>query len=178
MGRVGAVSHLAVSIIGQDRPGIIAAVSAALAGLGGNLEDSSMTILRGQFAMMLVVNVPATAHDAEHVLAPVAAELGVVATVAEVAEAADHDAAGQSLVLSVHGADRPGIVSRLMGVVAGHGANVTDLTTRLSTDLYVVIADLDLPEGADAAALDDELHRVAGDLGVDVVLRPADPDVL
>ena len=45
---------LAITVIGHDRPGIIADVTAGLADLGINLEDSSMTLLRGHFAMTLV----------------------------------------------------------------------------------------------------------------------------
>jgi glycine cleavage system transcriptional repressor len=45
------VTVIAVTLIGSDRPGIIAAVAAALADVGGNIEDSSMRILRGRFAM-------------------------------------------------------------------------------------------------------------------------------
>ena len=44
----------AITVIGHDRPGIIAETTAVLAGLGLNLEDSTMTLLRGHFAMMLV----------------------------------------------------------------------------------------------------------------------------
>ena len=44
----------AIIVLGHDRPGIIARTTAALAGLGLNLEDSSMTLLRGHFAMTLV----------------------------------------------------------------------------------------------------------------------------
>ena len=47
--------------------------------------------------------------------------------------------------MTVHGADRLGIVARLAGVVAGAGGNITDLTTRLSGDLYVLLAEVDLP---------------------------------
>jgi glycine cleavage system transcriptional repressor len=81
-------------------------------------------------------------------------------------------------VLSVHGADHPGIVSALTAVVAGHGGNITDLTTRLAGDLYVVVADIDLRDLADVPALDADIRIVADELGVDAVLRPADPDVL
>ena len=48
------MTHFAVTAVGADRPGIVAAVTGAFAEHGCNLEDSSMTILRGQFAMMLV----------------------------------------------------------------------------------------------------------------------------
>ena len=48
------MSLLAVTLIGHDRPGIIAEVTAGLADLGLNIEDTTMTLLRGHFAMMLV----------------------------------------------------------------------------------------------------------------------------
>jgi glycine cleavage system transcriptional repressor len=81
-------------------------------------------------------------------------------------------------VLSVHGADRPGIVSALTGVVAGARGNVTDLTTRLSGDLYVLLAEVTVPDGADLAALQDALRTTADELGVDVSLRPLETDDL
>jgi glycine cleavage system transcriptional repressor len=58
------------------------------------------------------------------------------------------------------------------------GGNVTDLSTRLTGDLYVLLAEVDLPDGTDVPALDDALRRVARDLGVDVSLRPLEPDLL
>ena len=51
---------LAVTVLGDDRPGIVADVTAAVAGLGGNLEDSTMTLLRGHFAMVVLVRTPAS----------------------------------------------------------------------------------------------------------------------
>ncbi|MGE5762899.1 MAG: ACT domain-containing protein, partial [Mycobacterium leprae] len=63
---------LAVTVIGPDRPGIITAVTGALAGLGGNLEDSTMTLLRGHFAMMLLAACAADPAEVESALAPVA----------------------------------------------------------------------------------------------------------
>ncbi|MBV8983066.1 MAG: amino acid-binding protein, partial [Acidimicrobiia bacterium] len=52
------MSHYAVSAVGADRPGIVAAVTGVFLEHGCNLEDTSMTILRGHFAMMLVVAAP------------------------------------------------------------------------------------------------------------------------
>ena len=64
---------LAVTVLGHDRPGIIADVTGALAELGGNLEDSSMTLLRGHFAMTLVVACEAPSVDVQSTLAASAA---------------------------------------------------------------------------------------------------------
>ena len=61
-------------------------------------------------------------------------------------------------LLSVHGADRPGIVSEITAVVASAGGNVTDLSTRLTGDLYVLLAEVDLPNAADI----DSLRAAAG----------------
>ena len=59
----------AVTVVGRDRPGIIAETTNRLAGLGLNLEDSTMTLLRGHFAMMLVCAGPAEEADIETALA-------------------------------------------------------------------------------------------------------------
>jgi glycine cleavage system transcriptional repressor len=63
-------------------------------------------------------------------------------------------------------------------VIAGVGGNITDLTTRLAGDLYLLVAEVDLPAATDVAGVEGELSRVAADLGVGVTLRPADTDEL
>lgn len=171
---------LAVTVVGDDRPGIIAAVTGALEGVGGNLEDTSMTLLRGHFAMMLIVACERTPADVEAALAPVAERLGIVITVRAVS-AAPTAAFGPDAthhLLSLHGADRPGIVARVSGLVAAHGGNITDLTTRLVGDLYTLVLELDLPPAADPTELGAELAELAGALGVVAHLHPADADVL
>jgi glycine cleavage system transcriptional repressor len=95
-----------------------------------------------------------------------------------VPDAADVATPGTAWLLSVHGADRPGIVSGLTGVVADAGGNITDLTTRLGTGLYVVVAEVTLPADADVEALTARLAAVADELGVRATLQPADSDVL
>ena len=172
------MSLLAVTVIGVDRPGIIAAVTGALAEVGGNLEDTSMTILGGHFAMSLLVSVDTGEDAVRAALEPVASLLDLVAFVGTVTVEPDHAGTGTPYVVSVHGADRPGIVSRLMGVIASYGGNVTDLTTRLTGTLYVMVADVDVPADSDVEALRAALGEAAGELGVEVTVRAADPDLL
>ena len=62
--------------------------------------------------------------------------------------------------------------------MAEAGANVTDLTTRLSGDLYVLLAEVALPADADAEALRSRLDAVAAELGVEATLRPVENDEL
>jgi glycine cleavage system transcriptional repressor len=81
-------------------------------------------------------------------------------------------------LVTVHGADRLGIVARLASVIAQAGGNITDLTTRLSGALYVLLAEVDLPRSADVAALQARLAEVSAELGVDTSMRLIENDEL
>lgn len=168
---------LAITVLGQDRPGIIAEATGALKGLGLNIEDSTMTLLRGHFAMMLICQGPASAGEVEEHLAPLTADGSLTVAVREVS-APKTTAGNASYLLSVHGGDRPGIVSRLVGEVANVDGNITDLATRLAGDLYVLTAEVDLPAGVDAAQLESALKAAAAELGVDASLRALEADEL
>ncbi|MER7459702.1 ACT domain-containing protein [Micromonospora sp. NPDC126480] len=170
------MNELAITVIGRDRPGIVADVAEVLAGLGANLTDSTMTRLRGHFAMTLICVGPAAA-DVEAALAPLAADGQLLATVRAVTPDGAAVPSGEPHVMAVHGADRMGIVAAMTRVLAEAGGNVTDLSTRLAGSLYVVVAEVDLPAGA-AEKVAGRLASTAAELGVDVTLRPADPDVL
>jgi glycine cleavage system transcriptional repressor len=69
-------------------------------------------------------------------------------------------------------------VSAVTAVVAEAGGNITDLSTRLSGELYVLLAEVDLPSVVDPEQLDRDLVTAGLELGVEVSLRALDPDVL
>ena len=124
------MTSLAITVVGHDRPGIIAQAAEVLSHCGMNLEDSSMTLLRGHFAMTLICAGDADSAEVEAALEPlVNGSLDV--TVREVPEEPDLLPLGSSYLVTVHGADRLGIVARLAGVIAEAGGNITDLSTRL-----------------------------------------------
>jgi glycine cleavage system transcriptional repressor len=168
----------AITVIGHDRPGIIAETTQVLAGLGLNIQDSTMTLLRGHFAMMLISAGDVAAADVEQALSPLTADGSLDVSVREVPDEPGQPPVGASYVLTVHGGDRAGIVSRIVGEVAAVGGNVTDLTTRLAGDLYLLVAEVDLPAGADVAALQTALESAATELGVGVTLRRVESDEL
>lgn len=171
------MNEFAITVIGQDRPGIVADVAEALARLGANLTDSTMTRLRGHFAMTLVCTATASAAETEAALAPLTGDGQLLASVREVRPDGAGAPAGDPYLLTVHGADRLGIVAAVTRVVAEAGGNVTDLTTRLAGPLYVLIAEVDLPGGS-AETISARLAEVAAGLEVDVTLRRADSDLL
>jgi len=168
----------AITVLGHDRPGIIAETTGRLGGLGLNLEDSTMTLLRGHFAMTLVCSGTRSAAEVESALAPVTDSTLDVSVREVPEEEADGARAAASYLLTVHGADRPGIVSAVAAEVAAVGGNITDLSTRLAGGLYLLTAEVDLPRDADLTALQDALSRTAERLGVGATLRELESDEL
>ncbi len=168
---------IAVTVLGDDRPGIVSDVTSALAGLGGNLEDSTMTLLRGHFAMVVLVRTAGSVPEIESALAGLTRSGNLAIDARVLPEHQLEERAGTAYTLRVHGADRPGIVAEITGVVARHGGNIVDLGTRLGRGLYVLTAELVLPTTASPADLERDLAEVAGQLGVDVHLGQVDDDL-
>lgn len=169
------MTEFAVTSIGRDRPGIVAAISGTLHELGGNIEDSRMAILGGHFAVMLIVDVPEEAGAArlESRLAEVGEELGLEAVaVNEIAPGAE--TARPTHVVSVYGADHPGIVHAVSAALAELGVNVTDLQTRATKadgrPLYVMLMEVSLGE-AEPGRVRDALRAAGEHEAVEVSLR-------
>lgn len=169
---------LAVTVIGADRPGIVAEVTGALAAVEGNLEDSTMTLLRGQFAMVVLVRTGSPVAEVEQALARVSSQGGLAVDVRPVSAASPAAGAvqGSSYVVHVNGADRPGIVATITGVLARRGVNVVDLGTRLAGELYVLTAEVVVPLDVDVDELRAELDEAAGVVGVHVRLVAVETD--
>ena len=171
------LTQYAITVLGHDRPGIIAQTAEILADAGMNLTDSSMTLLRGHFAMTLICTGEATAGQ---LTAALAAALDASLTV-RVLELPDNGAAterGQSVLVTVHGADRLGIVAKIADVIAQAGGNITDLTTRLAGGLYVLAAEVDLPAGVSDTDLATRVREAGHSVGVEASVRPLDRDDL
>ena len=178
------MAHLAVIAMGADRPGIVAAVTGVLVDRGCNLDDTTMSILRGHFAMMLVVEAPDDlGPDAlEGALGAAADRFDLVVAVRRIDDDVPASPPGEPWTLAVYGADRPGIVHRVTTALAALDVNVTDMTTRVIGDtdrpVYAMILAVTLPDGRTEAEVQAALDEVRSDLGVDCTLHPVDPDVL
>jgi len=179
------VRTFAVSGVGLDRPGIIAAVAERLVAHGVNVTDSEMAILSGHFAMMLLVTGPGDleADALADELRETGAALGMEAlTLREVTEA--HGAtAAPSWVVSVHGTDHPGILAAVTRALANAGVNVHDLHTRVVGEsdgrpLYVMFMEIAPPPELAEDDLRALLRAAAESQDVDVSLQPLESDVL
>jgi glycine cleavage system transcriptional repressor len=166
----------AVTAIGRDRPGIVAAISGVFADLGANIEDARMAILRGNFAVMLIAALPEDADPAEleRRLAEVKERLGLEAVAVNVVQEAERPPR-PTHTLTVYGADHPGIVHAVSAALAEREVNITDLEARLTVSgkrpVYAMMMELELPAEADPEELRTRLAEVGSDTGVDVSLR-------
>jgi glycine cleavage system transcriptional repressor len=178
------MTDLAVSAIGVDRPGIVAAVTGVLVDRGCNLEDSSMSILRGRFAMMLVVSNPAgiTAHDLEMALVAATTGMELRVMVRTIDDEVPGSPAGDSWTVAVYGADQPGMVHRVTQLLADEGVNVVDLTTHVigekARPVYAMLVDVTIPAGTDSTLVVDRLQTLAAELGVSCSAHLVEPDIL
>ncbi|MHB1713154.1 MAG: glycine cleavage system transcriptional repressor [Acidimicrobiales bacterium] len=183
------MEQVALTAVGVDRPGIVAALTGPLVDLGCNLEDSTMSILQGHFAVLLVIAVPdgMGAESVETALAPAARRLGLVVVVRPLrrggaGEDPGPPGAAEMYAFSVHGADRPGIVHRAAEALAFAGGTIVDLSTRLvgSDDepVYVLTMTACFAPGTDAEAAAATVRRSVEAFGAQCHAHRVDVDVL
>jgi glycine cleavage system transcriptional repressor len=167
------MKEFTVTAIGEDRPGIVAAVTEVLLRLGCNLADCSMSLLRSQFAMLLLIEAPeeVDSQGLEAALREPAERLGLSITTRPVPEA-HPPAPGRPYVVSFYGDDRPGIVHRVSKALAEREVNICNLASHLVGEgIYSVVLDVDVPAGLDPAGLEADLKELASGLGVSLTLR-------
>lgn len=170
------MATLVITVIGDDRPGLVSALADVVAEHSGSWGRSQLAELAGKFAGIVTVDVPA--DRAEELQAALAGLAGVLDTTVHVAHDAAGDAegtaVGQSFHLDLVGNDRPGIVKEITGVLAEQQVSVDDLQTKVvpapqaGGDLFAARATVHAPQDADVSALRAALERLAGELLVDI----------
>ncbi len=175
----------ALSAIGHDRPGIVADLSELIYECDCNLEDSSMTILGSEFAVLLLL----TGEGAD-----IAGRLSAACKRLEwekrltvffrpldsepIPYRASHRASRYAL--QAVGVDKAGIVAKLARCLADHRVNVAQLQTQSrrepesGTPIFTVQILMDVPGEVDLEALRERLEVVAGELCVELTLEPGE----
>jgi glycine cleavage system transcriptional repressor len=176
-------THVSIAAMGGDRPGIVAEFSKVLYQMGCNLEETSMLLLRGEFAMILIAALPESTSLTAFTSAIEATgkqmDLTTSVRALSTAETEYHKINPELLyVLSVYGADKPGIVYQVTRRLAELKINITDLSTRMiesgSTPVYVMILELELAEAKQIDLLPSILKELKRELQVDITLNPAE----
>ncbi len=165
-------TYLILTVIGDDRPGLVGELAAAISGHDGNWLESSMSHLAGKFAGIVRVAVPAPRAAALEAALGQLSGLKVTSASSAAAEAPK----GRRLRLSLVGHDRIGIVREVSQVLAHHAVNVESLETHTSSApmsaavLFHAVAELTAAPDLDVSALTGELERISNDLMGDITL--------
>jgi glycine cleavage system regulatory protein len=161
-----------MTVIGNDRPGLVESVASIVAEHGGNWLESRMSRLGGQFAGIVHVEVPA---EKEKSLAKALKSLDARGlTVVVHSEQRISATARQTNILEIVGQDRPGIVRQISHTLAEFGVNVEELETECSSaamsgeTLFKARAVLSIPESCKVAELRYTLEKIAADLIVEI----------
>jgi glycine cleavage system transcriptional repressor len=177
--RVGMKSWYALSAIGRDRPGIVADLAELIYECDCNLEDSSMTILGSEFAVLLLLS--SVGSDAEQRLSSGCKRLEWEKRLTVFFRPLDGEpvpyatrAHAHRFNLQASGVDRAGIVAKMARCLADHAVTIAAMTTQSrpepesGTPIYTMQMELDVPQNADVAALSRRLQVIGEDLQVDV----------
>jgi len=170
--------HAILSAIGLDRPGLVDEVSKFIFERGGNIEDSRMANLRGQFAMMVLVTAPQSA------MARIAGELGELAQQsrlhAELCPVQGNSAAAEPAMpyrLKATAMDQAGLVHRVANLLRKLNVNIESLETQLAAAPYTgapmfeMELILSVPPSVHLNALRAELGQLCDELNIDWLLN-------
>jgi glycine cleavage system regulatory protein len=167
---------LVMTIIGQDRPGLVDSVAGLVAEHGGNWLESRMSRLGGQFAGILRVEIPSE-KEPSLVAALRKLESRGLTVVVQPDQPKPEAQAARLSVLEIVGQDRPGIVRQISHALASYGVNVEELQTECASaamsgeTLFRARAKLNIPESSDAAEIRRALEKIAEDLIVEIKLE-------
>ncbi|MBI2093673.1 MAG: ACT domain-containing protein [Candidatus Omnitrophica bacterium] len=175
-----------VTALGKDRSGIVAGITQVLYRLGCNLEDSSMTRLEGEFAVMLIFSSTRTLklETLSSAFEPLMRQLKLAVHLKPLTIAESHQPRRRqgTYLISVYGADRPGIVYQVSQALAKQGINITDVHTHRSMgkapSLYLMLLEVELPSRIRPKKLESFLGRLAKKLKVEVSLRLSETAIL
>ena len=165
-------SDLVMTVLGNDRPGLVNSLADTVASHGGNWLESRMARLAGQFAGIVRIECPSETADAliNELQTPGNSGLTILA----VRQQAQEPLPRRTLAVEVVGNDRPGIVRELSAAVASSGGNIEELTTGLESapmsgqPMFRAHGVISIPENAEPAALTAAIESLGNDLTVDI----------
>lgn len=163
-----------LTCVGDDRPGLVSALSTPISAHGASWERSQMARLAGKFAGVLLLEVPDERADALVADLTALADVGLHVMLERTDEPAEH--ASVRLHLDLVGADHPGIVAELSAALAARRIGIEELSTSISEalmaggTLFEARALLEAPPSTSVADLRAMLDALADELMVQITL--------
>ena len=174
--------YYALSAIGKDRPGIVAEVSGLIYECGGNLEDSSMTRLGEQFALLILLS--GSGEEFQYRLSTGCKRLEwekhlsiFLTPVEDFGGKPGSGVATELFELTTTGMDRMGIVYQVSRLLADRGINIADMHTKATpspesgTPIFTMKVLLEVPAKISPQDLLEKLNRLGEELAIDISLK-------
>jgi len=179
------MKKFSLSAIGRDQPGIVAALTEPLFKSGCNIEDSSMTILGSEFAVILLMTLPREVDFKAlvHEINEVGRQCALTIDMKEVAgKEHEEPTALSNYILTLHGEDSTGLIYKTACLLFDEDINITDLETKTAhreagdgggaTQLYMMMMELYITEKTELTGLKSRLKALGEELGVSISLKP------
>ena len=171
--------YLVISALGKDRPGIVNQLSRAIHESGCNIEDSRMTVLGGEFALMLLVSGVWNAIAKLESQAKVLEARLELTLVTKATEPRATKTAMVPYMVDVISMDHPGIVSEVAEFFSSRNINIEDLSTwtyaaaHTGTPMFSMNMTISVPAEVNIGQLRDEFTRFCDGLNLDATLEPS-----
>ena len=177
------MKKILITVSGKDKPGIIARVSGLLFARGCNLEDISMTLLEGQFAMMMTACLPSPGSLVRVLQGlellrgtPWSMDCHVTELKGKIPCGKKHAKGSLPYIVTAFGKDRTGIVYEVSRALAGMRVNITDLDSRIlgkgAKTTYAMLLEVDVPNKVTLAKLKTLLAKVSKKLKIEIQIKP------
>jgi glycine cleavage system transcriptional repressor len=172
--------YIFLSVIGRDRPGIVASVSRVLYQNQYNVEALSQTVILGQFAMILIASssngetFESLKTDCEPSMKNPGLEIHLKKILPE-EMVAYRVGETESFVVTVRGEDRPGLAYGISEVLAQWGINITNLDARVAfiggKQEYIQVYEVDIPRDLDFGTVHEKLRERGDQMKVTIDLQ-------
>ena len=162
-----------ISAIGTDRPGIISELSGIITTHGGNVEESRMSRLGSDFAIIMLVSVSTDWEESLEVALQSINDLTISTKLTQIQEIGDN----KKYKIGLNGADNEGIVKVLSKYLAEKSINVLEMETHIShapisgTPLFNLNASVSVPNDVEETVIQSDLSQIAQKLGVEIQLN-------
>ncbi len=170
-----------ISVLGHDRPGVIAAVSEVLFASGGNIEDVSQTTLQTEFVGVFIASLPPSVKpdDLQSRLSARLDPMGLSVLLREMEESGVWQAPpSEPFVITTFGPDRPGLVAGVTELLAHFRVNISNLKAVFrggdNPSANTMIYEVDIPAELDQNLFREALFDRGKDLGLDISLQHRD----
>lgn len=162
-----------LSVMSDDHPGIVSAVTAAIHDLGGNVTSCSQTVLHGYFTLIIIADFPAGV-EREALAAgirlhePKRSPFQVAVRPFDARPASPALADAERFVVTAFGKDKPGIILLFTHYLADKEINIIDMYGERANDEFLLVTQVEVPRHLSIRALQTDLEEIGREEGFTV----------